>query len=232
MNSRKSLYHRRRFPPEIIRHAVWLYYRFCLSYRDVEDLLAERGTAVSYETIRRWCLRFGPVYANRLRKRSGPCGDRWFVDEVFVRIDGKQRYLYRAVDQDGQVLAILVQTRRNTNAAVRFFRRLLRRHGQVPRRLMTDKLCSYRPAHHEAMPGTADDAKQYANNRAEVSHAPTRQRERRMRRFKSMRHAQLFLSVHGTMQNLFAIPRHLLRAKHYRAFRTDAFDLYALVTCA
>jgi putative transposase len=232
MNSRKSLYYRRRFPPEVVRHAVWLYYRFCLSYRDVEDLLSERGISVSYETIRRWCIRFGPAYANRLRKRYGPCGDQWFVDEVFVRIDGKLRYLYRAVDQDGQVLDILVQTRRNQGAACRFFRRLLKQQGQAPRRLITDKLPSYRPAHRRELPGTVHDTRQYANNRAEVSHEPTRQRERRMRRFKSMHHAQLFLSVHGTMQNLFAISRHLLRAKHYRLFRAEAFDLYEQVTCA
>lgn len=232
MKSGKSLYHRRRFSPEIIRHAVWLYYRFCLSYRDVEDLLAERGVNVSHETVRRWCLRFGPIFANRLRKRSGPAGDRWFVDEVCVRIDGQLRYLYRAVDQDGQVLDILVQTRRNTKAATRFFRRLLKQQGQPPRRLVTDKLRSYRPAHLDVMPGTVHDMSQYANNRAEVSHEPTRQRERRMRRFKSIGHAQLFLSVHSTMQNLFSIPRHLLRAKHYREFRTRAYIQYAQVTCA
>lgn len=227
MKSRRSLYHRHRFPQEIIRHAVWLYYRFCLSYRDVEDLLSERGISVSYETIRRWCLRFGPVYASRLRQRSGPCGDQWFVDEVFVRIDGKLSYLYRAVDQDGQILDILVQTRRNTRSAARFFRRLLKQQGQAPRRLVTDKLRSYRPAHREVMPGTIHDTSQYANNRAEVSHESTRQRERRMRRFRSIGYAQRFLAVHGTFQNLFAIPRHLLRAKNHRLFRVRAFDLYA-----
>jgi len=232
MKSNQSLYHRHRFPQEIIRHAVWLYYRFCLSYRDVEDLLAERGINVSYETVRRWCLRFGPAYANRLRKRSGPGGDHWFVDEVFVRIDGQLRYLYRAVDQDGQVLDILMQRRRNKHAATRFFRRLLKQQGQAPRRLVTDKLRSYRPAHREVMPSTIHDTSQYANNRAEISHEPSRQRERRMRRFKSVGHAQLFLSVHGTMQNLFAIPRHLMRAKHYRTFRAGAFIQYEHATCA
>jgi len=161
-----------------------------------------------------------------------PSGDQWFVDEVFVRIDGQLRYLYRAVDQDGQVLDILVQTRRNTKAAARFFRRLLKLQGQAPRRLMTDKLRSYRPAHREVMPGTIHDTSQYANNRAEVSHEPTRQRERRMRRFKSIGHAQHFLSVHGAMQNLFAIPRHLMRVQHYRTFRTRASIQYQQVTCA
>ena len=172
------------------------------------------------------------AYANRLRKRSAPGGDQWFVDEVFIRVDGQQRYLYRAVDQDGQVLDILVQTRRNTKAAARFFRRLLKQQGQAPRRLVTNKLRRYRPAHRDVMPDTVHDTNQYANNRAELSHEPTRQRERRMRRFKSIGHAQLFLSVHDTMQNLFAISRHLLRAKHYRTFRAGAFDLYQQVTCA
>ncbi len=232
MKSRKPLYHRRRFPEEVIRHAVWLYYRFCLSHRDIEDLLAERGINVSYETVRRWCIRFGPVYANRLRKRSGPGGDQWFVDEVFLRIDGKQRYLYRAVDQDGQVLDILVQKRRDKKAAARFFRKLLKQQCQAPRRLVTDKLRSYAPAHRELMPDTMHDTRQYANNRAEVSHEPTRERERQIRRFKSIGHAQRFLAVHGTIRNMFVISRHLMRAKNFRVFRVDAFELYEQVTCA
>ena len=232
MKSRKPLYHRRRFPEEVIRRAEWLYYRFCLSYRDVEDLLAERGINVSYETVRRWCIRFGPVYANRVRKRSGPGGDQWFVDEVFLRIDGTQRYLYRAVDQDGQVLDILVQKRRDKKAAARFFRKLLKQQCQAPRRLVTDKLRSYAPAHRELMPDTMHDTRQYANNRAEVSHEPTRERERQIRRFKSIGHAQRFLAVHGTIRNLFVIPRHLMRAKNFRVFRVDAFELYEQVTCA
>jgi len=182
--------------------------------------------------MRRWCIRFGPAYTNRLRKRSSPGGDQWFVDEVFVRIDGKLRYLYRAVDQDGQVLKILVQTRQNKSAAARFFRRLLKQQGQVPRRLITDKQPSYRPAHCEVMPDTIHDTSQYADNRAEVSHEPPRQRERRMRRFKSIGHAQRFLAVHGALQNLFVVPRHLMRAKHYRTFRTRAFIQYEQVTCA
>jgi putative transposase len=125
---------------------------------------------VSYETIRRWWTRFGPTCANRLRKQSACGDDQWFVDEVFVRFDGELRYLYRAVDQDGQVLEILVQTRRNTKAAVRFFRRLLKQQGQAPRWLITDKLRSYAPAHRDVMPGTAHDTRQYANDRAELSH--------------------------------------------------------------
>ena len=223
MKPRKSLYHRHRFPQDIIRHPVWLYYRFCLSYRDVDDLLAERGIKVSYETVRRWCIRFGTVYAKKLRKRSGPGGDQWFVDEVYIRIGGQQHYLYRAVDRDGHILDILVQKRRNKEAAARYFRRLLKQQCQAPRRLVTDKLRSYAPAHRQVMPNTVHDTSQYANNRAELSHEPTRQRERTMRRFKSMGQAQRFLAVHGAMKNLFAIPRHLLRAKNHRLFRTEAF---------
>ena len=200
MKPRKSLYHRHRFPQDIIRHAVWLYYRFCLSYRDVKDLLAERGIKVSYATVARWYIRFGPVYANRLGKRSAPGGDQWFVDEVFIRIDGQQHYLFRAVDQDGQALDVLVQKRRNKAAAARFFGRLLKQQCRAPRRLVTDKLRSYAAAHREVMPNTIHDTNQHANNRAELSHEPTRQRERTMRGFKSMGQAQRFLAVHGTMK--------------------------------
>ena len=189
------------------------------------------GTARD-QPVRRWCLQFGPIFTNRVRKRSGPGGDQWFVDEVFVRIEGRQRYLYRAVDQDGQVLDILIRNRRNTKAAARFFRRLLKQQGHAPRRLVTDKLRSYAPAHKQLVPGTFHDTSQYANNRAELSHEPTRQRKRQMRRFKSIGQAQLFLSVHGTIENLFAIPRHLLRAKRYRTFRAGAFNQYEQLTCA
>ena len=215
-----------------MRHAVWLYYRFCLSYRDVEDLLAERGIRVSYETVRRWCIRFGPLYANRLSKRCGPVGDQWFVDEGFIRIDGRLYYLFRAVDRDGQILDVLVQKRRNKAAAARFFRRLLKQQCRAPRRIVTDKLRSYAAAHRQVMPNTFHGTSRYANNRAELSHEPTRQRERTMRGFKSMGQAQRFLTVHGTMKNLFAIPRHLMRARHYRLLRTEAFDMYRQVTCA
>ena len=190
------------------------------------------GIKVLYATVRRWCIRFGPVYANRLRKRSAPGGDQWFVDAVFIRIDGQQHYLFRAVDQDGQVLDVLVQKRRNKAAAARFFRKLLKQQCQAPRRLVTDKLRSYAAAHLEVMPNTIHDTSQYANNRAELSHESTRQRERTMRRFKSMDQAQRFLAVHGAMKNLLVIPRHQLRAKNYRQLRTEAFDMYQQVTCA
>ena len=185
MKPSKPLYHRHRFPPEIIQYAVWLYHRFCLSFRDLEDLLAEREIAVSYETIRRWCTKFGPRYAKRIRKRYGQGGDTWYVDEVFVRIGGELHYLYRAVDQDGNVIDILVQKRRDKRAASRFFRKCLEKQGRSPRRLVTDKLRSYRAARREMMPAVIHDTERYANNLAEVSHQTTRQRERQMRRFKS-----------------------------------------------
>jgi putative transposase len=209
-----------------------LYHRFNLSFRDVEDLLAERAITVTYETIRQWCLSFGFEYARRLRRRRGRQGDTWYLDEVFVRIQGRQQYLWRAVDEDGDVIDILVQSRRNRRAAVRFFRKLLKGQGCEPRRLVTDKLGSYAAAHRTAMPSVIHSTRQYENNRAEVSHQPTRQRERQMRRFKSAAHLQRFASVHGVVQNLFRVGRHLLRAAHHRLLRTRAFTEWDVVTCA
>ena len=152
MRSQSVSYHGYRFPPDIISHAVWLYYRFCLSFRDAEDLLAQRGVTVTYETIRPWCQRFGPVYARQLRRRRGRMGDTWHLDEVFVTIQGRQQYLWRAVDEDGDVLDILVQSHRNRRAAVRFFRTLLKTQGRIPRRLITDQLRSYAAACRTVMP--------------------------------------------------------------------------------
>ena len=151
MSQHPSRYRGYRFPPEIIAHAVWLYHRFGLSFRDVEDLLAERGITVTYETIRQWCLTFGLEYARRLRARRGRLGDTWHLDEVFVKIQGRQQYLWRAVGEDGDVIDILVQSRRNRGAATRFFRKLLKTQGRVPRRLTTDKLGSYAAAHRHAV---------------------------------------------------------------------------------
>ena len=221
-----------RFPSEIIAHAVWVYHRFGLSFRDVEDLLAERGITVTYETIRQWCLTFGLDYARRLRRSRGRMGDTWYLDEVFVKIRGRQQYLWRAVDEDGDVIDILVQARRNQRAAARFFRKLLKRQGREPRRLITDKLGNYSAAHRTAMPSVAHSTRQYENNRAEVSHQPTRHRERQMRRFKSAAHLQRFASVHGVVQNLFRVGRHLLRAAHHRPLRAQAFLAWKAVTCA
>ena len=221
-----------RFPREIIKHAVWLYHRFGLSFRDVEDLLAERGVTATYEAIRQWCLTFGLDYARRLRHRRGHQGDTWYLDELFVKILGRQQYLWRAVDEDGDVIDILVQSRRNRQAATRFFRKLLKRQGHEPRRLITDKLRSYAAAHRTVMPSVVHSTRQYENNRAEVSHQPTRQRERQMRRFKSAAHLQRFASVHGVVQNLFRVGRHLLRAVHYRLPRTRSLGIWNEGTCA
>ena len=142
----RSRYYGHRFPPEIISYAVWVYHRFCLSFRDVEDLLAERGIIVSYESIRRWCRKFGPDYARCLKTKQGRLGDTWFLDELFVRINGRQQYLWRAVDQDGDVIDILLQSHRDQRAAERFLRRLVHGQGQEPFRIVTDKLNSYRAA--------------------------------------------------------------------------------------
>ena len=231
MTNQPPSYRGYRFPPEIISHAVWLYHRFGLSFRDVEDLLAERGVSVTYESIRQWCLTFGLDYARRLRRRRGRMGDTWHLDEVFVKIQGRQQYLWRAVDEDGDVIDILVQSRRHRRAAIRFFRKLLKGQGCVPRQLITDKLRSYPAACRTVMPSVVHCTDRYANNRAEVSHQPTRERERQMRRFKSAAHAQRFLSVHGPIQNLFRVGRHLLRAVHHRLLRTRAFGVWREVTC-
>ena len=160
MKCRRAPYYGHRFPPEIISHAVWHYYRFCLSFRDVEDLLAKRGIIISYETIRQWCLKFGPEYARQLKRRQGRLDDTWFLDEVFVTINGQRQYLWRAVDQDGDVIDIIVQSRRNRRAAVRFFRKLLKGQGKVPFRLVTDKLKSYGAALRTIMPSVNHDTQQ------------------------------------------------------------------------
>ena len=218
------MYKRYRFPPEIIQYAIWLYHRFNLSHRDIEDLLAERGIVVSYESIRLWCNKFGPQYSRRLKKKHQGYGDTFFIDEVFVKIDGKQHYLWRAVDQDGEVVDVFLQTKRDGKAAKRFFKRLLKVHGNEPRKIVTDKLRSYGVAHRELFPDAIHDTSQYANNRAELSHQPTRVRERGMRRSKSTRQAQRFLNVHAAVYNLFNLGRHLVSAKNYRYFRLRAFS--------
>ena len=215
------LYKRHRFPPEIIQYAVWLYHRFNLSQRDIEDLLAERGIVVSYESIRLWCNKFGPQYARRLKRRHQGYGDTFFIDEVFVKIDGKQHYLWRAVDQDGEIVDVFLQARRNAKAAKRFFKRLLKSHRAEPRKIVTDKLRSYGVAHRELIPDTIHDTTQYANNRAELSHQTTRVRG--MHRFKSAKQAQRFLSTHAAVYNLFNLSRHLVSARIYRLFLQRVF---------
>ncbi len=215
---------RHRFPSEIIAYAVWLYYRFNLSHRDIEDLLAERGITVSQESIRLWCIKFGAIYARRLKRKHRGYGDTFYIDEVFVKINGKQHYLWRAVDQDGEVVDVYLQASRDGAAAKRFFKRLLRGHGDEPRKIVTDKLRSYGVAHRELIPETIHSTEQYENNRAEQSHESTRVRERVMRKFKSVRQAQRFLGTHAAVSNLFNLGRHLVRAEHYRNLRTSALN--------
>ena len=218
-----------RFPAEIIEHAVWLYHCFSLSLRDVETILAARGVVVSYESIRNWSLRFGRLFANTLKRRRPKPGDKWFMDEVFLRIRGKTHYLWRAVDQHGHVLDILVQSRRSAKAAKRFFRKLLRALKYVPRVIVTDKLRSYAAAKRDILPGVEHRQSRYLNNRAEVSHQPTRRQERQMQRFKSARHAQRFLSVHSRIHNHFQLRRHRLTANQHRAARDHAFRVWRKV---
>jgi putative transposase len=216
MTAPADLYKHHRFPGEIISHAVWLYFRFSLSHRDVEELLLVRGIIVSYEAIRKWCRKFGQQYANHRRRRRPRPGDKWHLDEVVITINKEWHYLWRAVDQDGVVLDILVQRRRNKQAAKKFFRKLLKGLTYVPRVLITDKLKSYGAAKREILPGVEHRQHKYLNNRAENSHQPTRQRERRMQGFKSPGHAQRFLAAYGLIGQHFRPRRHRLSAPEYR----------------
>ena len=218
-----TIYKRHRFPPDIISYAVWLYYRFNLSHRDIEDLLSQRGITVSRESIRLWCIKFGAIYTRRLKRRQRGYGDTFLIDEVFVKINGKQHYLWRAVDQDGEIVDVFLQARRDGATAKRFFKRLLRNSGGEPRKIVTDKLRSYGFAHRELIPETIHSTQQYENNRAEQSHEATRVRERGMRKFKSVGQAQRFLGAHAAVSNLFNLGRHLIGAKHYRDLRVSAF---------
>jgi transposase-like protein len=204
---------RHQFPPAIIRHAVWVYARFTLSYRDVEELLAERGLDVSYETVRRWVLKFGPLFARELRRRRSRPTSRWHLDEMAVMISGKQFWLWRAVDSEGEVLDLLVQRRRNKAAAIKLMRKLLKRQGFAPAVLVTDKLRSYGAAQSELGLSARHEQGLRKNNRAENSHQPVRRREFKMQRFKSPGSAQRFLSVHAAVHNTFNTQRHLTSRK-------------------
>jgi len=219
-----------RFPAEIISHAVWLYFRFPLSLRMVEEMLAARGIVVSHETVRQWALKFGQGFANAIRRRLPQPGDKWHLDEVVITIGGKKHWLWRAVDQHGIVLDVLVQSRRHQAAAKRLLRKLLKRQRRAPRVMVTDKLKSYGAAKQEIAPGVEHRQHKGLNNRAENSHQPTRQRERQMKRFKSPRHAQQLLSAHDQINNLFYLRRHRLTAVHYRAARDQAFATWQEVT--
>jgi putative transposase len=226
------LYRRHRFPSEVISHCVWLYFRFSISYRDVEEMMAMRGLTLTYETIRYWCLKFGQTYANGLRRSRPRPGDRWHLDEVFLKVNGQVHYLWRAVDQDGDVLDILVQRRRDKKAARKFFRKLLKGLRYVPRTIVTDKLRSYSAARADVMPSVEHIHQKCQNNRAENSHQPTRLRERVMRRFKSAGHAQRFLSAFGIITSHFRPGRHLCSADVYRQMMKTRFAAWDLVFVA
>ena len=209
---------------------MWLYFRFALSYRGVEEPLAARGVILTYETIRQWRRKFGQQYANAPRRRRPRPGDTWHLDEVFVSINGETKYLWRAVDQDGHVLDILVQARRDKAAAVKFLRKLLKGLASVPRVVITDKRASYGAALREVLPSVDHRRHKGLDNRAENSHQPTRERERRMRRFKTPGHAQRFLAAYGPIAAHFRPRRHRLTATAYRQTRAERFATRRAVT--
>jgi putative transposase len=221
-----------RFPPEIIQQAIWLYIRFTLSFRDVEDLLAERGILVSYESVRRWVNHFGPMIAADLRRRRPKTHTIWHLDEVYLKIDGRMVYLWRAVDAEGEVLDVLVQTNRNKRAALKLMRKLLKKYGFVPDKLITDEVRSYAAAAGHLGIAKRHERGRWRNNRAENSHQPTRRRERKMQGFKSVGSAQRFLSVHAAAQNTFNVQRHLTSARTHRAFRASAMHTWHEVVAA
>jgi putative transposase len=225
-------YARHQFPPAVIQHAIWLCLRFTLSYRDVEDLLAERGLDISYETVRRWVLKFGPAIARRLRQRRAKPSPRWHLDEMAVRIAGDWMYLWRAVDDEGEVLDVLVQRRRDKRAARRLMRKLLTKQGFAPTEITTDKLRSYGAAFAEIGLSARHEQGLRRNNRAEVSHQPVRRRERKMQRFKSPGSAQRFLSVHAAAYNTFNVQRHLISRRTLRTFRVEAMKQWRAAAVA
>ena len=225
-------YARHRFPAVVIQHAVWLYFRFTMSYRDVEDLLAERGLDVSYETVRRWVLKFGPLFARELRRRRQRPTSQWHLDEMAVVIGGKPFWLWRAVDSEGEVLDLLVQRRRNKAAAAKLMRKLLKKQGFPPYVIITDKLRSYDAAKIEMGLTARHERGLRKNNRAENSHQPVRRREFKMQRFKSPGSAQHFLSVHAAVHNNFNVQRHLISRTTLRVLRGAAIETWRRATAA
>ncbi|MFJ1673106.1 IS6 family transposase [Streptomyces bottropensis] len=222
-----------RYPVEVISHCVWLYHRFPLSFREVEELMLERGIVVSYETVRRWCAKFGQAYAGALRRPQPRPGTGGTWTRFFIKINGEPKCLWRAVDQDGNVLDILVQNLQNLRdkaAARRFFRRLMKKTGAALRVIVTDKLRSYGAAHREVMPSVEHRQSKYLNNRAENSHQPTRQRERAMKGFRSVGRAQRLLSAFSGISPHFRPRRHLMPAHHYRAEMTVRFAIWEHIT--
>ena len=223
---------RHQFPPEVIRHAVWLYLRFSLSYRDVEELLAERGIDTSYESVRRWVDKFGQAFARNLRRmRPRPSGT-WHLDEMVISIQGRRYYLWRAVDDEGEVLDMLVQPRRDKAAALRLMRSLIKKQGFVPAVIVTDKLRSYAAAFRDLNLSARHEQGLRANNRAENSHRPVRRRERKMQKFKSAGSAQRFLSSYSALYNTFNLDRHLISRRTLRQFRAEAADAWKQATAA
>src|SRR3954463_3107371 len=221
--SRDSLYAGYRYPAELIGYVVWLYFRFPLSLRMIEEMLAARGISVTYETIRQWGLKFGRAFANRIRQRASCRGDKWHLDEVVITIAGTKHWLWRAVDQEGFVLDVLVQSRRDKKAAKRLLRKLMKKQERAPRVLISDLLKSYAAAKREIMPGVEHRQHKGLNNRAENSHQPTRRRERIMKRFKSPRQVQRFLSAHDQVANMFPRRRDHDTAATLRTGRARAF---------
>src|SRR5918994_5627686 len=220
-------YARHQFPAEVIRHAVWLYLRFTLSYRDVEELLAERGIWTSYETVRRWVLKFGPMFARNLRRPRPRPTSKGHLDEMVVSIQGRRMYLWCAVDSEGEVLDLLVQAKRDMRAARTLMRKLLKKQGMVPDEWVTDRNPAYGAALRELKLGRVPHTRRKrANNRAESSHVPVRRRERKLQGFKSPRSAQRFLSLHAAPYNAFTVPRHLTTARTHRLFRAEAFEAW------
>ena len=223
---------RHRFSPDIIRHAVWLYARFTLSYRDVEDLLAERGLDISYETVRRWFLKFGAPIARHLRHMRPTPSDYWHFDEMVIVIRRRRHWLWRAVDNESEVLDFLVQSKRNSKAALKLMRKLLKKHGWAPTRITTDKLKSYHVAFRTLGLTAEHIDEKRANNRAENSHQPVRRRERKQQRFKSPGSAQRFLNIQSSVYNTFYVQRHLLSRPTFKRFRTDAFSVWESASAA
>jgi putative transposase len=232
MKSSAVSYKRHRFPREIISNAVWLYFRFPLSLRLVEEMLLERGIVVSYETIRRWGRKFGPAYAKQLRRRRPSRQDVWHLDEVVVSIAGRKHWLWRAVDQDGYVLDEIVQSRRDTRAAKRLLIRLLKKAGMPPKRIITDKLRSYGAAKREVMSAVEHRSHKGLNNRAGNSHLPLRKRERTMQGFRSAGSLQRFISIFSALRNLFVTPHHKRSALATHIHRIRAIAHWKAVTGA
>jgi len=217
---------RHRFPPAIIQYAVWFYARFTLSFRDVEELLAERGIDVSNEPLRRWFLKFGRLIAGNLRRNRPRPGPRWHIDEMGIKIRDRKYRLWRAVDDEGEVLDFLVQRRRCSRSARRFLRKLRKKQGFAPKRITTEKLKSYPVAIRKERLSAVHDQGLRANNRAENSHQPVRRRERKQQRFKSAGSAEHFLSIHCAVQNAFYVQRHLLSRRFFKAFRAETFEIW------